>query len=254
MLKRKSTIAAIIAVVAAIVAVSIWIFSIFNHQMVVGGLTEVNSRTVHSMLNPASELVLDFTHLRFGGRSFALSRFALDGEQDINSVYEILREQVDAELVRGRYVVIRTDVVDLQHVMIAPSVQTAMAGGLSWFDIMPMQGRFIDQDVFEERFQHIQGENFATYIPYHLFDDISLYCIPGPHGSVIAWNGDLSHQIGHYYRIHGSMADFRAFYESLGLYEIAETEDQLILTSSAHTMTLSFQEEDGQRVVAFSFE
>jgi len=252
MMKRIAIIATIIVAVTAIVAISIWWHSTLHQP--IGGLVEVNSRTVHSMLNPNSELMLDFVHYRGSIPPFALERFALSDEHDINSVYEMLHTQVSVELVRGRYIIIRTDIVDLQYVMIAPSVQTTMACGRNWFDIMPMQGRFFDQDVFSQRFWPIFGDSFATYIPYHLFDDASLYYIPGPYGSVIANNVYLAHQIGHYYRIYGNMADFRAFYESLGLYEIIETDDQLILTSSAHIMTLSFQEDNGQRYVAFSFE
>jgi hypothetical protein len=262
-MKRLVIVLAIVLVAGAIVVTTIFFLKRHN-DITMGGINEEYSHVVHSIIAPDSELSLNFAHYKFGGTPpFALDRFALSDEHDIQSVYELLRTQVNAEFVRERYIVIRTNIPDLQYVMIARSARTEktleqeITEGRSWFDIMPMQGRFFDQDVFALSFWQIQGDSFVVDVPYHLFDDFTLFYVTDAydydfHG--IAGNFDLSHQIGHYYRIYGNVADFRAFYEKLGLYEITETDDQLILVSSAHTMVLSFQEEDGQRYVAFSFE
>jgi len=244
------------------------IASVYMHSsanLPLGGFMHRDSLIVWSLHDHNTIFEFDFDCYMFGSTPpLALDRFALAGEQDIHSVYNLLREQMNAALVRGRYIAIRTDIADLQYVMIAPSPRSEiglgqeMTEGRTWFDFMPMQGRFFDQDVFAQHFWQIQGDSFATDVPYHLFDDSSLFYATGAydfdsfHGVVN--NVDLAHQIGHYYRIYGNMADFRAFYESLGLYEIVETDDQLILTSSAHIMTLSFQEDNGQHYVVFSFE
>ena len=98
---------------------------------------------------------------------------------------------------------------------------------------MPLQGAFFDQDIFsnvgDNYWQIDAGESFVMYVPYHLFDDhLLFYFYAFQHYGGLRRNNNLSHQIGHNYKIYGDIADFREFYESLGIYEITEDSSRLI--------------------------
>lgn len=200
-----------------------------------------------------------------------------DDVTSLASLYEAVKTaqsntRISVELIRESYIVIRTDLHDLQYVMITNSLLSSGTSSDSIFGYMPMQGRFFDQDVFQDvyalNFWQIEGVNYAIYIPYHLFDDHLLFYLYDSQG--LDRNHDLSHRIGHYYKIYGNMDDFRAFYEDLNLYEVMEVDNQLILKgqiykrelghSSAEVspingrIILSFKEEGGQRYVAYSFD
>jgi len=276
-MKRIAIIATVVAIIVAIVVIVLVLgepnleqpnynlengFGYCDDEIRGGGLMRTESITFWTP-SLDSNFTLDLEcYIIAGVRPTAYQSFWSD--QDIHSIYEVVRAQANAEVVREGYIVISANAPGFRYVMIAerPLPQgeheyNAFNALGQRFVFMPLQGRFFDQDVIAQSFWQIQGNHFVVDVPYHLFDDPLLFYVTGAYDlslEGVVGNFDLSHQIGHYYGIYGSMADFRAFYESLGLYEIAETEDQLILTSSAHTMTLSFQEEDGQRVVAFSFE
>ena len=182
----------------------------------------------------------------------------------------------------GDYIVISTVLPDLRYVMIVRSSKHSgdSSGRGYGFDYMPLQGFFFEQDIFDDipdNHWRIEGENIATYIPYHLFDDHSLFYqyAFGYYGG-LRKNHNLSHQLGHYYEIHGDISDFKAFYESLDLYEITQEDSRLILEGTFHVrdgtsyireegmpasevvspvetkMFLDFKEESGKRYVAYS--
>ena len=231
-------------------------------------------------INPDDSFVLTL-HVDgyVSGPPYAFQIFTADIMQDVQNqnlrnFYEVVRNAqsstpIHAELICDEYIIIRTDNPNLRYVMFTYA-QTPLDRGRGVFNYMPMQGQFFDQDVFAlDTWQVEHGTGFAVDVPYHLFDDhLLFYFFDFRHGGRLRINPDLAHQSGHYYRIYGSMADFRAFYEGLGLYEITEADDQLILEGLVHQRSgawnaagvvngriiLSFREENGQRYVAYSFE
>jgi hypothetical protein len=206
-----------------------------------------------------------------------------DDLRSIVSVYEMVKNarantSINVELVRDSYIVISTDIPDLRGAIIFGSSLYSGRSTYSAFDYMPMQGRFFNQDIFgfasrrEPFIWSLRGVSFVTYMPYHLFNDHRLfYLYDFRPGGGLRHNRELSHQIGHYYRIYGDMADFKAFYESLDLYEVLEEDNTLILEGQIYKWgggavrdvdravpvdgraVLRFKEENGQRYVAYSF-
>jgi len=204
-----------------------------------------------------------------------------EGITSLAALYEAVKNaksnvQISVELVRERYIVIRTDIHGLQYAMISDSLITGgtvevTSDGGRMFGYMPLQGRFFDKDVFALDFWQIEGENYTIYVPYPLFDDhLLFYLYDSQAASGLHKNHDLSHQIGHYYRVYGNIADFRAFYETLNLYEVKEGNGQLVLEGqiyrresgeiSATTIPvngriiLNFKEKDEQYYVSYSFK
>jgi hypothetical protein len=214
-------------------------------------------------------------HIPSGVMPIASKTFALDNAT-IEEVYEIVRNAqtnvpINVELVNGEYIVIRTEVIDLRYAMITYAPTSDGWSGTG-FNYMPMQGAFFDFDVFSHHFGQITDtENWAMYIPYHLFDDDSLFSVykEGEYGG-LRTNIELSHQVGHDYRIYSDITGFKEFYESLGLYEITVEGNTLILEGQIHRrnsssvtadistvggrIILTFSEENEQRYVAYSIE
>lgn len=211
------------------------------------------------------------------------------------ALYEVLKDAklderiTNIELIDNRYILISTDIPDLRYVMIFRS--SIFGGDLSEsddlskrgvsFDYMPLQGKFYNRNIFTDipnNHWQIDGTNIAAYVPYHLFNDYSLfYQYAFKHLGGLLKNNHLSHQERYNYKIDSDITDFRAFYESLDLYEISEENNRLtfkgifykrdgsstveegrptteIVSPVNGIMTLDFTEEDGQRYVAYSFE
>ena len=192
----------------------------------------------------------------------------------IDSIYtELLKQKLHNDLLiainrfRDDFIVIRTDVLLLQYVMIVNSNVTHRVEYKNLFGYMPMQGRFFERDVFLHNFWDIEDENYVIDMPYHLFDDHLLFYVLDNQEEYK--NHFLSHRIGHYYKIYGSIKEFKDFYTSLNIFNIKEDNHQLILdgkiikrcSSQLDTeailydsiITLDFKEYDGFYYVAYLF-
>jgi len=284
---KKKHIIIIVAAVAIIISATIF-YMFTNNKQTQGGYKMKDTVTFHTLFYPFaippttdSILILNLENYVDGSIAPHENQIFTIKHENINSLYEAMKNiqsniQINVELVRENYIIIRTNIKDLQYAMIAPTVLTSGTADINTddnraFGYMPMQGRFFDQDVFAQNFWQVDGENIATYIPYHLFDNhLLFYLYDIQNSSDVHKNHNLSHRIGHYYKIYGDMADFKAFYESLNLYEITENDGQLILYGLLHKrelgyssaditlingkVILNFKEENGQHYVAYSFD
>lgn len=283
--KMKHIILALVMAAIVLSVVSIWLYVISARE--VGGHMKSNSIVFQTLFKPFDtypfnddsvlKLYLE-CYVPESVPPMANQMFMLrhDGGT-IRSIYEKVKDepensQFDIKLIRERYIVISSNIDGLRYAMIVcASVHGGRLQG-EMFDYLPMQGCFFDQDMFIQSLWEIEGENFTTYVPYHLFDDYTLFYLYDFHydAGLLSKNFNLSHQIGHYYRIYGDIADFRMFYESIATHEIVEENDRLILLGSIYRRSdvgfhssvtpvdgrtiLSFREENGRRYVAYLFE
>jgi len=226
--------------------------------------------------NNDGTLVLYFENYTAGGVAPHANQLLTVMQYDINSItslYEAIKSvksnsEISIEFVRESYIVISTDIHNLRYVMISTSLLTSGTANNRVFGYMPMQGRFSNQNPPFDNFGPIKDMGFEIYIPYHLFDDHLLFHLyDSKNGDR---NHELSHQIGHYYRIYGDITDFKAFYESLNLYEIEYSDSYLVLEGQIYMrekrnfstslscingrIIMSFAEINGQRYVAYSFQ
>ena len=280
--KKVAIIGVIIIVIIGIVVYLNYYQTQIGDEPPSGGLIKRNSISFYSLFQasnytPENDTIftIDLEHY-VGGSVVPHANQVFGVKQDtiisLTSLYNAIKNaqsnsQISVELVRESYIVIRTEIHDLQYVMISNSILSSAFDRDTVFSYVPMQGRFFAQDVFTLNYWQIDGENFSIYIPYHLFDDHLLFYFKDD--SILHENYELLHNIGHYYRIYGNMADFMTFYESLNMYEVIEHDNQLRLkgpiykrelgSSFAHvsiingTIILSFREEGGQLYVAYSF-
>ncbi|MBS3976130.1 MAG: hypothetical protein KGZ75_05305 [Syntrophomonadaceae bacterium] len=282
----------IIGIFVLLVLAAITVFMFVSSNQRAGGSMRANSIIFLSLLQPGSvNLKLDLKCYvgagvpPFANQSFSINRDDFETapyhDNSIIPLYEALKDAqtnpriTGIELVRERYIVISTDVSDLRYAMIVRASTHGGGSSDTGFDYMPLQGAFFDQDIFsnvgDNYWQIDAGESFVMYVPYHLFDDhLLFYFYAFQHYGGLRRNNNLSHQIGHNYKVYGDIADFRAFYGSLGIYEITEERDSLILEGQIHRreagvlsanlapingrIILSFSEESGQNFVVYSFE
>jgi len=199
--------------------------------------------------------------------------FSLGQNLSVYALYELIREAesnvpIAVELIRDQYIIIQTNLPGLSYALITETFwYSPSSRSYSEYAFMAMQGSFIEDAIIYRDEALITGK--VIYIPYHLFDDHSLFWSEDLNTPLCTGTGnEFGHFIGQYFRIYGDKADFSAFYASLDLYEITETENQLILDGPIFRsiqatgrpgqqqgrIILTFREENERQYVAYSFE
>jgi len=263
------------------------VYYLTSRQFVDGGSTKVNSITFTSLLfNEENTTKLYFSEYQVSVASgippealqfFLVNQkhFTNDGNSLTTLLYDLSKSPSNShlsfELVRNEYLLISLKDTGKDVGLIAKSLIQEYNNDFEAFKYMPLQGGFALENSEENTFLNKTTLEFVIPLPYHLFQDNSLfYSCHRTSFSNQYLNRNLSHKIKQYYRIAGSLKDFYKFYNSLGMFQIELDNDRLLLTGAIHQrpqeqlvansiisngrVTLSFKEEYGINFISYSFE
>ena len=217
-----------------------------------GGLTRTGQITVQSLFSPFVTypytggviLTLELDCLiPSGAPPRAGQLFSLKPDNaDITAVYEQVQRAVrshpnilSAEIVGERFIVLSTDIPGLKYAVILPfESENASKNG---FDYIPMQGMFFPKKL-EELYTSPHGLEevcYPAYVPYHLMNDPALFALPAQNRlDASKYNSHLRNEMGRYYEISGTISDFQAFSDSLGLHNVLADGGRLLLEGSLY--------------------